>query len=100
MSFKKTLIAVSLGVMLSGSAFASTKSVSAAIAAAEAANKAAAAVGYEWRDTAKMIKKAKMLARKGKTAAAIKLARQAETQGHNAVAQYKSESKRYAARFH
>ncbi len=100
MSFKKTIIAVSLGVILSSSAFASTKSVNAAIAAAEAANKAAAAVGYEWRETGKMIKKAKQLAKQGKSAAAIMLAKEAETQGHNAVAQYKSESKRYAAKFH
>jgi len=93
MSFQKSIISIALGALLSTSAFASAHS---AIAAAEAANKAAAAVGYEWRDTGKLIKKAKQLAKQGKTAAAIKLAKQAEEQGHNAVLQYKTETKRYA----
>ena len=72
-------------------------STDAAIASAEEARKAAAAVGYEWRDTAKMIKKAQKLAAEGKTEEARKLARQAEQQSKNALAQYHSESKRYSS---
>ncbi len=94
MSFHKTIITFAFATLLSTGAFASADS---AIAAAEAANNAAKAVGYEWRDTGKMIKKAKELAKKGQTSAAIKLAKQAEEQGHDAVAQYKSESKRFAS---
>lgn len=94
MSFQKTLITFAIAATLSTGAFASADS---AIAAAEAANKAAKAVGYEWRDTGKMIKKAKELAKKGKTAEAVKLAKKAEEQGHDAVAQYKSETKRFAS---
>lgn len=94
MSLHKTFITFAFTALLSTGAFASADS---AIAAAEAANNAAKAVGYEWRDTGKMIKKAKQLAKQGKNSEAIKLAKKAEQQGHDAVAQYKSESKRYAA---
>jgi hypothetical protein len=93
MSIKKLLITFAISSVLSTSAFASADS---AIAAAEAAQKAAAKVGYEWRDTGKMIKQAKKLAKEGKTADAIKLAKRAEEQGHDAVAQYKSETMRFA----
>jgi len=93
MSLHKIIITFAFTALLSTGAFASAHS---AISAAEAANNAAKAVGYEWRDTGKMIKKAKALAKQGKINEAIKLAKKAEEQGHNAVAQYKSESKRYA----
>lgn len=45
-----------------------------AIAAAKKAQKATQAVGFEWRDTGKMIKKAESLAKKGKDKEAIKIA--------------------------
>lgn len=51
-----------------------------AIAAAKAAQKEAAAVGGEWRDVGKMIKKAEKLAADGKTDKAIKTAKAAEFQ--------------------
>jgi len=59
-----------------------------AIAAAEKARKAAHKVGYEWRDTAKLIKQAKKAVKKKKYTKAIKLAKKAERQGNDAVAQY------------
>ena len=65
-----------------------------AISAAEAAQKSASNVGYEWRDTSKMINQAKELAKAGKTQEAIKLARKAEEQGNDALAQYHTENKR------
>jgi hypothetical protein len=52
------------------------------IDAAEAARKEAASVGGEWRDTGKMIKKAKGLLDKGDYVAAAKLANEAAKQGH------------------
>lgn len=57
------------------------------IAAAEAANKKAAAIGFEWRDTGKFIKQAKEAAAKKEYAKSIELAQKAERQGHNAVKQ-------------
>jgi hypothetical protein len=52
------------------------------IAAADDARKQAASVGGEWRDTGKMIKKAKALLEKGDFVTAAKLANQATKQGH------------------
>lgn len=53
----------------------------AALAAAKAAQKKAASVGGEWRDTGKIIKEAEAEAEKGDFAAAIKLADKARFQG-------------------
>jgi hypothetical protein len=58
-----------------------------ALAAAEAANAKAAAVNYEWRDTAALIKSAKKAVEIKDYASAISLATQAEHQGNNAVKQ-------------
>lgn len=62
-----------------------------ALAAAKAAQKAAAAVKNEWRDTGKLIKAAEAAAKKGDYAKAIKLARDAEFQGNMAVQQAKEQ---------
>lgn len=64
------------------------ENVAKAIAAAEAANGKAAAVGYEWRDTAQLIEDAKKAAADNEPAKAISLATQAEHQGINAVKQH------------
>jgi hypothetical protein len=60
----------------------SAKKVKNLIAAADDARKQAASVGGEWRDTGKMIKKAKALLEKGDFVAAAKLANKATKQGH------------------
>jgi len=52
-----------------------------AIAAAKMAQKKAASVGGEWRDTGKMIKKAEKLLADNKWEDAAKLAKKAEAQG-------------------
>jgi hypothetical protein len=52
-----------------------------AVTAAEAARKQAASVGGEWRDTGKLITKAKAAAEKGDFAKAIELATTARKQG-------------------
>jgi hypothetical protein len=52
------------------------------IDAADTARKEAASVDGEWRDTGKLIKKAKELLKKGDYVAAAKLANEAAKQGH------------------
>ncbi|MCU7846355.1 MAG: SoxXA-binding protein [Candidatus Thiodiazotropha sp. (ex Monitilora ramsayi)] len=61
---------------------ASAAKVQKLIDAAEAARKEAASVNGEWRDTAKMIKKAKAKLAKGDYVGAAKLANEAAKQGH------------------
>jgi type II secretory pathway pseudopilin PulG len=57
------------------------QSAQAAIAAAETAQKNAASVDGEWRDTGKMIKQAQAAMKKGNFDEAVKLANKAERQG-------------------
>lgn len=66
-------------------------SAEAAIASAEAAYKIALDELYAWRDTGKLIKKAKKALKSGKDADAIKLANKAKKQAEDAVAQKYSE---------
>ena len=87
-----SVAALAFGLVLSTSVFASADK---AISNAESARQAAIQVGYEWRDTAKLIKKAKELAKAGKTEQAMALAKKAEQQSLNAVAQYQSEKQRF-----
>lgn len=79
---KFALVAVVATLGMSGTALADSKSeTEAAIAAAVAAQKAAAKVGGEWRDTGKMIKKAQAAAAEGNFGNAIEIAKKAEAQG-------------------
>jgi hypothetical protein len=64
--------------------------------AAEGAQKAAAKLGYEWRDTDKLIKEAKALAEKGEKDKAMSLAKKAEDQAKIAMNQYQIETQRYS----
>ena len=66
--------------------------------AAEAKRKEAAAVGYEWRDTKKMLKKAKEENEAGNTEAAMKLVVQALEESSDALVQHERESAVWAAR--
>ena len=59
-----------------------------AITAAEHEKKRAKGKGYEWRDTGKMIKKAKKAMKAGDFAKAVKMANKAKTQSSNALKQY------------
>ena len=56
-------------------------------------------LGYEWRDTAKIIKEAEKAAAAGDNDKAIALARKASKQSDDAIAQYNSETRRYNERF-
>lgn len=66
----------------------------AAIASAEAAYKVAEDELYAWRDTGKLIKKAKEALKAGKDDEAIKLANKAQKQAEDAVAQKQAELER------
>jgi hypothetical protein len=67
------------------------KDAASAILAAEHELTRAKAKRNEWRDTGKMIKKAKEAAKAGKYAEAVKLADQAKRQSDNALAQYEAQ---------
>jgi hypothetical protein len=73
-------LTLSAGTYLS-TASAADMSAENAIAAAKDARKQAIAVGGEWRDTGKMIKKAEKLLKEGKAEEATKIAQAAEAQG-------------------
>lgn len=66
-----------------------------AIYSAKIKNARAAKLGYEWRDTGKIIKAAEKAAAAGDNDKAIKLAKQASEQADDAIAQYYSETKRF-----
>ncbi len=90
---KKTLTAAAIALLLAGTSFATSQAdFDKAYAAAEAARQEAAKMKNEWRDTAKMLKKAQELAKAGKLEAAIKMAKAAEFQGKMAVEQAKSQA--------
>ena len=67
-----------------------------AIAAAKAANADAKALGYEWRDTRKIIKSAEAALAAGNEDEARALANKARMQAENAIAQKKAEDKKFA----
>ena len=66
-----------------------------AIAAAKAANAEAKAAGYEWRDTAKIIKSAEKALAAGNEDKAKALANKARMQAETAIAQQKAEEKKF-----
>ncbi len=91
---RKTILALAATTLLGAGCATQTASkpadadqAAAAIAAADVSRSQAASVGYEWRDTAKMIDEAKKAVEEKDYDKAVKLARQAERQGKNAAAQ-------------
>jgi len=95
---KLALLTTAAALLLSSNVFAGATKAHAdkAISQASMANEAAKKLGYEWRDTGKLIKKAKKMVSKKDYSKAIKLAKKAEAQGHDAVAQSHSEAKRFS----
>lgn len=73
---RTTLMLVAIAFALSNSVNASenNKDVTTAINDAKAAQKETAKLGFEWRDTDKIIKQAELAAKDGKNKQAIKLA--------------------------
>ena len=89
---KLAYIVVAVGASLlvacaGNSVSADEKSFNASYEAADAARKKAASMNYEWRDTGKILKKAKEAAGKGDYKTAEKLATKAKMQGDMAVVQ-------------
>lgn len=92
MKMKHTIIALAATATLSGAAIAATKAdYEKAAEAAKAAQKAAAVVKGEWRDTGKLLEKSAKAAEEGDYAKAIELAKAAESQGKNGEQQAKSQ---------
>ncbi len=81
---------ISLGGCASGMKH-SEADASAAIAAAVSEEKRASKIGNQWRDTGKMIKKAKKALKDGKYDEAVKIANKAKKQSTNAIAQAESQ---------
>ena len=79
--------ALAVGVWAASVAANDEATFNAAYQAGVAARKAAAEVGFEWRDTRKMLKKAKKLAAKGEYEQAVELANRAKRQGELGVTQ-------------
>lgn len=73
------ILGLSSGMIM---ASANQKSAQEAISAAQQAQKKAASVKGEWRDTGKIIKKAQQSMKKGDFDKAVKLANKAERQGN------------------
>ncbi len=72
----------------SGSSGITKGDAASAITAAEHEKKRAKGKGYEWRDTGKIIKKAKKAMKAEDYAKAVKLANKAKRQSANALKQY------------
>jgi len=86
-------------LLLSVSFAASATPAADAISDAKMEMKKVNEVGYLWRDTGKILKKAEAAAAKGDDNSAVKLARQAEEQAKDAYAQYERYYEKAAARF-
>ncbi len=89
---KKLLLAAIAVLFMSACAYtppgASANDAKTAISKAEQKASQAAKLDYEWRNTGKIIKKAKAALKKGNIDTAIKLANKATRQGDNALKQY------------
>ncbi len=100
---KKLLLVATAALLLNACAYtppgASASDAKTAISKAVQKTRQSAKVGYEWRDTGKIIKKAKVALKKGDIDTAIKLANKAGKQSENALKQY-AEQKNAGPRFH
>ncbi len=98
----KKLIAISLAFLLVSCAPVPSADPAvtfmAAWDAADAKRQEAAAVGYEWRDTKKMLKKAKAEFEAGNTEMAMKLVTQAREEAEDGIAQEMRESTAWTSR--
>lgn len=91
---KLIIVAATAALMTACAAPAPTHNLeqaNAAIVAANAANGKAKKVNYEWRDTGKIIKKARKAKGAGDFDGAVKLANKAKRQAMNAYAQYEEQ---------
>jgi len=82
------VIAISVGCAGGGGGSGGSSDANKAIKSAEAAMAKASKNKWIWRDTGKILKKAKAANKKGDGAKAIKLAKKAQSQAEIAVSQY------------
>ncbi len=94
---KQLMMVTAVLFWISGGVFAADD-FSAAWDAADAKRKEAAALGYEWRDTGKVLKQAKQAAEDGDNEKAMKLAAKALEQSSDAIDQHARESLVWQAR--
>ena len=94
---KKVLLLLSMAASMPSAALLADPAAASPslIEQAEAARKEADALGFEWRDTSKLIKQAKEALDKGQKEESDKLASLALLQGKAAVAQAKSTEKNW-----
>ena len=94
---KKVLLLLSMAALMPSAALLADPAAASPslIEQAEAARKEADALGFEWRDTSKLIKQAKEALDKGQKEESDKLASLALLQGKAAVAQAKSTEKNW-----
>jgi len=90
--------AIAIFLLLGCGSVSASEEFTAAWDAADAARKDAAAVGYDWRDTGKMLGKAKSAADEGDMENAMKMVAQAQEQSEDAMAQQKREAELWQAR--
>jgi len=83
-----TVISLLLLACATGRVEPTAKNAAWAISHARAAQRQAAAVGYEWRDTGQLIDDARKAAKNSQFARAIALAQQAERQSQAALDQF------------
>lgn len=81
------IVVIMTGIISNNALAGDQKAAQAAITTAEAAQKKAASVESEWRDTGKIIKQAQTAMKKGNFNEAIELANKAERQGQNGYQQ-------------
>ena len=91
-------IPIAAAFLVSCAAVSSSDDFNTAWEAADAKRKEAAAVGYEWRDTKKFLKKAKSEHEAGNTEAAMKLVAKAHEEAEDAIAQHAREADLWASR--
>ena len=89
---------ITISLLLGFGTVSASEEFTAAWDAADAARKDAASVGYEWRDTGKILGKAKAAADEGDMDKAMKLVASAQEQSEDAMAQQKREADLWQAR--
>ena len=90
--FLGVAVALSIGGLTSAAVAASADDFKAALAKAEAANKAAGALNNQWTTTAQDLKAAQAAAAAGNYDQAVKDAQQAETLANASIAQAKEQA--------
>jgi hypothetical protein len=98
MTLKVFTPAIIVSLLLGFGSVSASEEFTAAWDAADTARKDAAAVGYEWRDTGKILGKAKAAADEGDLDNAMKLVAKAQEQSEDAIAQQQREAGLWQAR--